>query len=382
MSESVELQIRKNSSSRSTHASQVNVVQSLFSSDTNAYPDTTASEGHSHEDEVRFHAGFASMDRCSMAFILLLFLVWVWHFIWLWQFGLVFFLYLTPLIYLYMWWDGNKQWCSLNFTLKSYAFGFVCLATVGWTISFILFRMWRWAAHKLDAEFQRLTWLGQILVFFCVSVYICYVLPGDTLKWVYATQAKKRLPNRYTETKAYLISSTATSLGFATAETWAFILYFHGRHVQVQTSDVDTTWFVAALVLIWFYNIPQHVLTGYLLGLEIQRKTPFCCALFVPILTRGSCLYQLIASFYSINYFAHDNSETKEPMTIWIFCTILMGLVIQACTVWYIKQVETELPPEYLQRMGNLQFFGYGILPIVEGSQDDRIEPIEDEPPD
>jgi len=150
----------------------------------------------------------------------------------------------------------------------------------------------------------------------------------------------------------------------------------------MQTSDVDTTWFVAALVLIWFYNIPQHVLTGYLLGLEIQRKTPFCCALFVPILTRGSCLYQLIASFYSINYFAHDNSETKEPMTIWIFCTILMGLVIQACTVWYIKQVETELPPEYLQRMGNLQFFGYGILPIIEESQDDRIEPIEDEPPD
>ena len=31
---------------------------------------------------------------------------------------------------------------------------------------------------------------------------------------------------------------------------------------------------------------------------------------------------------------------------------------------------------------GNLQFFGYGILPIIEGSQDDRIEPIEDEPPD
>eukprot|EP00493_Phyllostaurus_siculus_P005117 UN05148 len=29
---------------------------------------------------------------------------------------------------------------------------------------------------------------------------------------------------------------------------------------------------------------------------------------------------------------------------------------------------------------GNLQFFGYGILPIIEGSQDDRIEPIEDEP--
>ena len=128
-------------------------------------------------------------------------------------------------------------------------------------------------------------------------------------------------PNRYTETKAYLISSTATSLGFATAETWAFILYFHGRHVQMQTSDVDTTWFVAALVLIWFYNIPQHVLTGYLLGLEIQRKTPFCCALFVPILTRGSCLYQLIASFYSNIYLHRLYSYDMFFVRYKLFCT-------------------------------------------------------------
>ncbi|CAM9536466.1 unnamed protein product [Choristocarpus tenellus] len=117
---------------------------------------------------------------------------------------------------------------------------------------------------------------------------------------------------------------------------------------------------ILAVLIATFFGTPMHVLSGYLIGLEITRQTPFFQVALVPFVLRSLSIMQILLWCISLRQLV--------PIVLGVVVT---DVLICYFMVKHIKRVESTLPVEYLQRVGYLQAFGYGVLP---GEEVDEVE--------
>lgn len=81
------------------------------------------------------------------------------------------------------------------------------------------------------------------------------------------------------ETKAHRIASTAISLGYAIGFTFMMVTILDSSFDSVERikpgslDDLEVA--LVCLIITTFFGTPMHVLSGYVVGLELTRQTPF-----------------------------------------------------------------------------------------------------------
>ena len=81
------------------------------------------------------------------------------------------------------------------------------------------------------------------------------------------------------ETKAHQIATTATSLGYAVGFTFIMVILLDGswdalENIKPGSLD-DLVVAIMCLIITTLFGTPMHVLSGYLIGLEVTRQTHF-----------------------------------------------------------------------------------------------------------
>ncbi|CAM9531651.1 unnamed protein product [Chrysoparadoxa australica] len=262
---------------------------------------------------------------------------------------LVYFLSLTMTCYfLARWWHGYRHLCPLDVVVRAYGLGFFGLyIAVTLAALFILFPLEGFLFGRV---------VSTSLAFACI------VGLEELGKVCLACWTKGKLEMQ-TETKAHQLAYVATSAGYATAGTitWLVVL----RKVLITYLGLDDSFLIDSLatifinVIFFSLTVPLHVLSGYLIGLETTRKTPFHKVALWPFALRSLCSVQAwFMSWLCSKYISNDSGP--------ILATILglwFPIGVAIVMVRRIKQVEQDLPQEYLSRVGYLHAFGYGVLP-------------------
>ena len=81
------------------------------------------------------------------------------------------------------------------------------------------------------------------------------------------------------ETKAHQIAATATSLGYAVGFTFMIVMVEDinidaGANIKPGSLD-DLEVAAICLIIVTLFGTPMHLLSGYLIGLEVTRQTTF-----------------------------------------------------------------------------------------------------------
>ena len=81
------------------------------------------------------------------------------------------------------------------------------------------------------------------------------------------------------ETKAHQIAATATSLGYAVGFTFMFIMVEDldiGTSANIKPGSLgELEVATICLIIVTLFGTPMHLLSGYLIGLEVTRQTTF-----------------------------------------------------------------------------------------------------------
>eukprot|EP00474_Spongospora_subterranea_P002978 CRZ03436.1 hypothetical protein [Spongospora subterranea] len=146
-----------------------------------------------------------------------------------------------------------------------------------------------------------------------------------------------------------LFMATSFSLGYST---------YQGLATSALLSQESVTIWIPLLisVLVALLYIPSHVMSGYLIGLQLSRRTVLnenihaIVILTTPILFRTCFLFQLF--FWA--------GKQEHRFLGWVVTSVLISVVF----AYYIRHIKKKLPIEYLESAGYSTLLGY--IPIVD----------------
>ena len=195
----------------------------------------------------------------------ILLLMWVWH----WEFMFVTLLLFMPSARLATWWRANRHVCPLDHVLSSYAQGFVGLTICAMgpgLIAFFIVTIFPIPFINLIAGFAAWAFVEEIM---CVL----FTRLSKRLR-------KHRVGAAGTATKAWAIFSTASSVGFATAQIiLGMILVFAIDDADGKISGGEFGWLFMMALIFAFFWMPLRIICSYLVGLELTLAddNAHCC---------------------------------------------------------------------------------------------------------
>lgn len=238
---------------------------------------------------------------------------------------------MTPLV---MWWVRYKDSCPLDVVVRAFGLGYTVM-------------LWGVILGSTGMELI----CGALGTFGALIVPAARVGMEELCKVLVARRMKGKLDvNR--ETKTHQIAYTATSIGFATTACTTMLVWF-AIQFEILAGSVGSSppvlamFAIAAIVGV---SAVLHILSGYWIGLNTTLKMKFVKVGLEPMIFRSAYTYQLLAWALII-----------DSMLCWIPIMLTSGLIIYIMNK-RIKAVEAELPQEYLQRVGYLPAYGYGML--------------------
>jgi len=296
--------------------------------------------------------GWLSLKWQSFATCLILIITWLAFLVWNWQVGVALMMFLLPIAILGRWWCLNQTQCTLHDVISSFGYGFSIMALMAcimqWMSILILLLIVGWLV-KSEMAFMFLS---------IFLVYICYTAPEEWLKVFFAKKqhVERQLSGSNMPTKRDLIMSTSTSLGYATAQGFIWMAITTSTLRSQQEASFGWICWFAVVIALW--GTPIHCATGYLIGLELMRETPPRPIITKTTLIRGTYIYQLVLIM------------ALGPIGVLILLITIFAIYF---ALWrHIKQLESTLPLDYIQRMGQLSVLGYGVL--EDGSGGEEIE--------
>lgn len=319
-------------------------------------------------------------------------LVWCLSFIWMWQYSVSCILFLVPFLWLIHWWNKNRIHCSLEHILKPFLHGYInmtCLAIVCQLIGLVILSFLFGASGILSSSLGFLLYMAVLITY--------YVTVEELLKLFFALKSRDSLDDPINEiTKVHTMSATATSLGYSmcTGTIWTFFMSMALAKDDRKDDEEYSLfgWLFLVTLIIAVIGMPMHLITGYITGCKITQKDmewaevhrngqnedeydstsgdrnrlPFrkyIPAVHINIAVRSGYLFFLIIGFLVIQF-------SIEGVVISFFGTIL-DYVLLIC---HAKQVERQLPFDYLQRAGQLSMFGYNVLEDEPDEEEQRAE--------
>jgi len=327
-------------------------------------PETPASPGEQINEIPRNRApveavmmdlrqqGWLSLKWQSFATCLAMIITWLAFLIWNWQVGVALLMFLIPIAILGRWWSLNQTQCTLHDVISSFGYGFTLMALMAcvmqWISILMLLLIIGWL---VKSEFA-------FMIFCIFLVYVCYTAPEEWLKVFFAKKqhVERQLSGNNMPTKRNLIMTTSTSLGYATAQ--GFIWMAITTCVLNGQRESSFGWICWFAVVIALWGTPIHCATGYLIGLEIMRETPTRPIITKTTLIRGTYIYQLVLIM------------ALGPIGVLLLLITIFTIYF---ALWrHIKELESTLPLDYIQRMGQLSVLGYGVL--GDGNSGDELE--------
>ncbi|CAM9391616.1 unnamed protein product [Ectocarpus fasciculatus] len=253
---------------------------------------------------------------------------------------------------LFAWWSRIRFSCPLDLVVRSFGLGIFAMV---WVV-YMLFRLCSTGpmGRLLYTMFGRL-----------VGVVVLIILVGleEMVKVIFARWSKRDVAIGR-ETKAHQIAATATSIGYSVGFSFFMIIVLDlevDLLLGIQPdSSADLIVALLALLITTMFGTPMHVLSGYLVGLEVTRQTHFMKVAMYTFLIRSLFMVNIFLWIFLFS--------TWQPIMAGL---LLTNVLICCAMVHRIKKVEATLPVEYLQRVGYLQAFGYGVLP---GGDVDEVE--------
>eukprot|EP00611_Tribonema_gayanum_P006492 TRINITY_DN1577_c0_g1_i2.p1 TRINITY_DN1577_c0_g1~~TRINITY_DN1577_c0_g1_i2.p1 ORF type:complete len:342 (+),score=95.21 TRINITY_DN1577_c0_g1_i2:321-1346(+) len=264
------------------------------------------------------------------------------------------------IIPLLKWWQKHSHACPLDMVIRSFGMGY-CGMALGVVFTLLLgFLVLILAAVALP--FMIVLWLG-------LPIYVVGI--EELFRVLIARRLKSGL-DISRETITHQIAYTATSVGYAAASAALnFVVlaslegYLAGEHdIDPDLSPdgapaLDFKVAAAAGLIRMAFSVPVQVLAGYMTGLNTTRRLPFKRVGLEAFALRSALM------MLSILW------ELLLPSWLGLIAVIGTNIGIVWLMVRRIKRVEAQLPQEYLQRVGYLQAFGYGVLP---GGDPDEVE--------
>ena len=117
------------------------------------------------------------------------------------------------------------------------------------------------------------------------------------------------------------------------------------------------------------FGTPMHLLSGYLVGLEVTRKSFSRCfgmPLIVPTFLR-TLYYVACAGWLML----------VDQVVGGLALAAFSNFIVMAAMVLRVKQVEKQMPASYLRRVGYLHIAGYGILEIEDTDDIEEGDDVE-----
>ncbi|CAM9773553.1 unnamed protein product [Ascophyllum nodosum] len=247
---------------------------------------------------------------------------------------------------LFVWWSRIRFSCPLDLVVRSFGLGLIVMF---WVVMIVNRYALMFAMFLLGVNYQ----MGLVLL-----VGIEEMFKVILVFWSKRDVAIGR------ETKAHQIATTATSLGYAVGFTFIMVILLDGswdalENIKPGSLD-DLVVAIMCLIITTLFGTPMHVLSGYLIGLEVTRQTHFMKVGLFPFLLRSLFMLNIMLWL-----------DLFDRVIISLTGLLITNALICAVMVYRIKRVESTLPVEYLQRVGYLQAFGYGVLP---GGDVDEVE--------
>ena len=185
----------------------------------------------------------------------ILILIWSWH----WQFFIVTLLLFLPTARLGAWWLANRHVCPLDHVLSSYAQGFVGLTICAMGPGIVAFFI---------------VLVTSIPFFSLIAAFAAWVFVEEIMCVMFTRLSKRLRRHRVgaagTATKAWAIFSTASSVGFATAQIiLAMMIVFLIDASDHKISNGETGWLFMMVLIFAFFWMPMRIITSYLVGLEL-----------------------------------------------------------------------------------------------------------------
>eukprot|EP00904_Undaria_pinnatifida_P009481 jgi/Undpi1/5663/HiC_scaffold_2.g00937.m1 len=253
---------------------------------------------------------------------------------------------------LFVWWSRIRFSCPLDLVVRSFGLGLIGM------FYFVLTLFYFATSGPMGVFLESIFGWFTGLMNFIILVGI-----EEMVKVIFARWSKRDVAIGR-ETKANQIAATSTSVGYAVGFSFIVIILLD---VMVDTlfgikqdSFSDLIVALMALVITTIFGTPMHVLSGYLVGLEVTRQTHFMQAALYTFLIRS--LFMANIGLWPFMF------STWQAI---VGGLLLTNVLICIAMVRRIKRVEATLPVEYLQRVGYLQAFGYGVLP---GGDVDEVE--------
>eukprot|EP00611_Tribonema_gayanum_P006491 TRINITY_DN1577_c0_g1_i1.p1 TRINITY_DN1577_c0_g1~~TRINITY_DN1577_c0_g1_i1.p1 ORF type:complete len:301 (+),score=63.16 TRINITY_DN1577_c0_g1_i1:439-1341(+) len=206
-----------------------------------------------------------------------------------------------------------------------------------------------------------------LLVFEKLILGICVYMVGieEFFRVKMALQLKSDI-DLSRETASDHLAYAVTSLGYATAVSVLIFDPFRLLEAGAQRAhgggDVPFSGSVILVVVhlvVVVLAMPVHALAGHLAGLNAARRLPFGRV--------GLEAFALRSALEVLGILWVKRLPFRSALMAWL----LTYIATVALMMWCIKRAEAQLPQEYLQRVGLLHAFGYGVLPAHDPDQDD-----------
>ncbi|CEO98929.1 hypothetical protein PBRA_007043 [Plasmodiophora brassicae] len=261
-------------------------------------------------------------------------------------FSLAYPLFFVPFGFL-VWRSHTTNVVSPNDTIKTYAIAFATAPFI-LLLMVILLNM----AHPLVRHVRSVYLSILLLLFAQVSgeeAYKFFMIRSKTQRL--GSESEQEAAIRLSDLRHCLFSSMAISLGYGTYQGLVTSALLSSRAQTMVLPLVIST-------LIAFLYIPFHVMTGYLIGLQLGRRAALnenvhSAFVIIPIVFRTLFLFQFF-------YWA----TSRHPFLLWF----ISSAAIIVSFAYYIRSIKKRLPAEFLQSAGYNQLIGY--IPIVDDEFD------------
>lgn len=276
----------------------------------------------------------------------------------------------APLRLFYAWWKQQQKECSLPTVVHAVGRGFydvtfmmIC-ASYGALIVGLIILFWFYDA----GAFKKGDDSAAIFTFY-VFVIVPFVASEECLKAMFVRLQRKKLRQQgHNEvTRAHLIHSTGTSVGYALGQAFGWTVI---THIVLMSNDADYAssggaqvgWMLLVGILVTAFGTPLQLLSGYLIGLEVTRESWhwWSLSLGIPLALRSAYYISAVGLLLLI-------PSTFGALAVWFMVNVLL------CGAMYqrVRQVEALMPQSYLRRVGYLRWGGYGVLEAADDDGDD-----------
>lgn len=253
-----------------------------------------------------------------------------------WHLGICFnILYLGTLPFWY-WWYESRYHAPIHFPLTSFGMGFVvCIFTVLVQLFISIIVVLTFTVIGLE---------GNFLIIMCIVFLAVSCVTVEEWAKFYVFIRNKGENTNLNETRKDLINATFIALGFALAQAFIWIDVIELNEVR---SPVSVKILLTICFAIW--GTPLHILCAYLTGLLVNLGTS----------SRTIVAYNV---WYRSVYVLEMLLMLIYDQTIIFICCVVFIIAIYCCLIRHIKLTEQLMPVEYLNRVGYLSAFGYGVL--------------------